>query len=74
VLDVELFTEMAPPVETLSWEEAMSRGLLGGDFAPSPPAESEAALPGPAEASGPAETLTWEEAMSRGLLGGDLKA
>lgn len=40
VLDVELFAEQMPPVEpdvsgpveTLTWEEAMARGLLGGDL------------------------------------------
>jgi DNA-binding response OmpR family regulator len=40
VLDVELFTKVTPqvesdaggPVETLTWEEAVARGLLGSDF------------------------------------------
>ena len=59
VLDVELFTELTPrvesdaggPVETLTWEEAMARGLLGGDFKPS---QSESAQPSPALQSQPA--------------------
>jgi hypothetical protein len=59
VLDVELFTELTPrvesdaggPVETLTWEEAMARGLLGGDFKPS---QSESVPPSPALQSRPA--------------------
>jgi CheY-like chemotaxis protein len=73
----ELPAESKPskPVQTLTFEEAMSQGLIGDMvkmMAQSPEPESSALATStsePAEPAQPVETLSFEEAMKRGLLG-----
>ncbi|MBN1888009.1 MAG: response regulator [Thermoflexales bacterium] len=78
VFGQELQEEEAPPapVHTLTFEQAMSQGLMGNmvEMMAREPLEAEPAVaagPMPEEQpAGPVETMSFEEAMQRGLLGG----
>jgi DNA-binding response OmpR family regulator len=79
VFGQELQEEGAPPasVHTLTFEQAMSQGLMGDmvEMMAREPLEAEPAAPVPEpmpeeQPSGPVETMSFEEAMQRGLLDG----